>query len=109
MKLVSYQLKEAILYGVVDEKADGVIPVEGQMAVRYPSICALLEAEATEIAKDLGLGIEIEPVGHFDPVTFDAGLAQSLRDAARRLGYSHMDIVSGAGHDAETSPVSGLT
>ncbi|MAN56415.1 MAG: Zn-dependent hydrolase [Paracoccus sp.] len=67
---------------------------------KLTSMRTKLEAEATEIAKDLGLGIEIEPVGHFDPVTFDAGLAQSLRDAARRLGYSHMDIVSGAGHDA---------
>ena len=24
----------------------------------------------------------------------------AIRDAADRLGYSHMDIVSGAGHDA---------
>ena len=24
----------------------------------------------------------------------------AIRDAAERLGYSHMDIVSGAGHDA---------
>ncbi|RMC31548.1 Zn-dependent hydrolase [Paracoccus alkanivorans] len=61
---------------------------------------ARLEAEAPEIANELGLGIEIEPVGHFDPVTFDPGLAGMLRDAADRLGYSHMDIVSGAGHDA---------
>lgn len=61
---------------------------------------ARLEAEAPEIASELGLGIEIEPVGHFDPVTFDPGLAGMLRDAADRLGYSHMDIVSGAGHDA---------
>ncbi|RNF35572.1 Zn-dependent hydrolase [Paracoccus methylarcula] len=61
---------------------------------------ARLEAEAPEIASELGLGIEIEPVGHFDPVTFDPKLAGMLRDAADRLGYSHMDIVSGAGHDA---------
>ena len=46
MKLVSYRLAEAILYGVVDEKAGRVIPVEGGIAVRYPSIRALLEAEA---------------------------------------------------------------
>ena len=25
---------------------------------------------------------------------------KAVRDAAERLGYSHMDIVSGAGHDA---------
>ncbi|MFV0383100.1 Zn-dependent hydrolase [Paracoccus sp. (in: a-proteobacteria)] len=67
---------------------------------KLTSMRSRLEVEAADIASDLGLGIEIEPVGHFDPVTFDAGLAQSLRDAAGRLGYSHMDIVSGAGHDA---------
>ncbi len=59
-----------------------------------------LELAAAQIARDLGLGIEIEPTGHFDPVTFDPGCVQAVRDAAERLGYSHMDIVSGAGHDA---------
>ncbi|MGS4947021.1 Zn-dependent hydrolase [Meridianimarinicoccus sp. RP-17] len=59
-----------------------------------------LEDEAPKIAADLGLGIEIEAVGHFDPVTFDPGCVAAVRDAAERLGYSHRDIVSGAGHDA---------
>jgi beta-ureidopropionase / N-carbamoyl-L-amino-acid hydrolase len=59
-----------------------------------------LEAEAPKIAAELGLGISIEAVGHFDPVTFDPHLVTVVRDAAERLGYSHMDIVSGAGHDA---------
>ena len=61
---------------------------------------ARLEEEAAAIAEDLGLGIEIEPVGHFDPVTFDPGCVAAVREAAERLGYSHMDIISGAGHDA---------
>ncbi|WP_340109432.1 Zn-dependent hydrolase [Pikeienuella sp. HZG-20] len=61
---------------------------------------ARLEAEAPKIAKALGLGIEIEAVGHFDPVTFDEGCVDAVRRAADRLGYSHRDIVSGAGHDA---------
>ena len=55
---------------------------------------------AHAVAKELGLGCEIEDVGHFDPVTFDPGLVEVVRGAAERLGYSHMDIVSGAGHDA---------
>jgi len=59
-----------------------------------------LEAEAPKIAAELGLGISIEAVGHFDPVTFDDGCVGALRSAAERLGYSHRDIVSGAGHDA---------
>ena len=61
---------------------------------------ARLEAEAPKIAAELGLGIDIEAVGHFDPVTFDAGCVSAIRSAAERLGYSHRDIVSGAGHDA---------
>ncbi|MEO4041667.1 Zn-dependent hydrolase [Hoeflea sp. CAU 1731] len=59
-----------------------------------------LESEAPAIAKDLGLEIEIEATGHFDPVTFDENCVKAVRDAAERLGYSHKDIVSGAGHDA---------
>lgn len=48
------------------------------------------EAEAAEIAKDMGLGMTIEPTGHFDPVTFDPDLKVNVvRDAAERLGYSH--------------------
>ncbi|HEY8594523.1 MAG TPA: Zn-dependent hydrolase [Devosiaceae bacterium] len=61
---------------------------------------AELEERAPGIARDLGLEIEIEPVGHFDPVTFDKGCVEAVRRAAERLGYSHRDIVSGAGHDA---------
>ena len=42
----------------------------------------------------------VEPVGHFDPVTFDPTLVARVRGAAEKLGYSHMNIISGAGHDA---------
>jgi beta-ureidopropionase / N-carbamoyl-L-amino-acid hydrolase len=59
-----------------------------------------VERAAAAVAAELGLGFAIEAVGHFDPVTFDPGLVQVVRGAAERLGYSHMDIVSGAGHDA---------
>ncbi|MEH6772501.1 MAG: Zn-dependent hydrolase [Cereibacter changlensis] len=61
---------------------------------------ARLEAEAPEIADALGLGFEVEPVGHFDPVTFDPALVETVRASAEKLGYSHRDIISGAGHDA---------
>jgi acetylornithine deacetylase/succinyl-diaminopimelate desuccinylase-like protein len=59
-----------------------------------------VERAAHAVAAELGLGIAIEAVGHFDPVTFDPALVRTVRGAAERLGYSHMDIVSGAGHDA---------
>jgi N-carbamoyl-L-amino-acid hydrolase len=52
------------------------------------------------ICEALDIKFEIEQVGHFDPVTFDTGCVKAIRDAADRLGYSHRNIVSGAGHDA---------
>ena len=52
------------------------------------------------ICDALDIKYAIEQVGHFDPVTFDAGCVKAIRDAADRLGYSHRNIVSGAGHDA---------
>ncbi|MEO8241955.1 MAG: Zn-dependent hydrolase [bacterium] len=55
---------------------------------------------AHAVAAELGLGCGIEEVGHFDPVTFDPGLVKVVRSIAEKLGYGHMDIVSGAGHDA---------
>ncbi|KRB33067.1 Zn-dependent hydrolase [Mesorhizobium sp. Root695] len=52
------------------------------------------------ICEALDIQYQIEQVGAFDPVTFDAGCVKAIRDAAERLGYSHRSIVSGAGHDA---------
>ena len=59
-----------------------------------------VERAAHAVAAELGLGIAIEAVGHFDPVTFDPTLVEIVRTQSERLGYSHMNIVSGAGHDA---------
>ncbi len=61
---------------------------------------AKIEAEAPKICEALGVTCSVEPVGHFDPVTFDPKLVARVRAAADKLGYSHMNIISGAGHDA---------
>lgn len=61
---------------------------------------AEIEERASAICAELGVGCTIEAVGHFDPVTFAPELVSRVREAAEKLGYSHMDIVSGAGHDA---------
>lgn len=59
-----------------------------------------LKEGASKICADMGLEVEFEKVGGFDPVTFDENCVAAIRDAAERLGYSHRDIISGAGHDA---------
>jgi N-carbamoyl-L-amino-acid hydrolase len=61
---------------------------------------ARLRAGAKTICDEIGLEMEIEQAGKFDPVKFDDGCVSAIRNAAIRLGYSHRDIVSGAGHDA---------
>lgn len=61
---------------------------------------ATIEAKAAAISAELGVGCSVEAVGHFDPVTFDPTLVGRVRSAAEKLGYSHMNIISGAGHDA---------
>jgi N-carbamoyl-L-amino-acid hydrolase len=74
--------------------------------LRSPDLAILEDMEAkviagaTEIAKTIGLEIETKRVGGFDPVTFDETCVGQLRAAAERLGYSHRNLVSGAGHDA---------
>ncbi|TNC74948.1 Zn-dependent hydrolase [Rubellimicrobium roseum] len=85
---------------VIPGRAVFTIDIRSPHQAKLDAMRARIEEEAPRIAADLGLGIEIESVGHFDPVTFDPALAQSVRDAADRLGYSRRDIVSGAGHDA---------
>jgi len=52
------------------------------------------------ICEALDIKHEVQEVGAFDPVTFDKNCVKAIRDAAERLGYTHRNIVSGAGHDA---------
>ena len=63
--------------------------MEAEFNARAPGLCA-----------DIGVKFAAQVVGAFDPPAFDKALLARLRGAADRLGYSHMDIVSGAGHDA---------
>ena len=85
---------------VLPGKVVFTIDIRSPDRTKLDGMRARIEAEAAEIAAALGVGCAIEAVGHFDPVTFDPILVGRVRSAAERLGYSHMDIISGAGHDA---------
>ena len=52
------------------------------------------------IRKESGLAIEVAEVAHYPPCPFEPGCVDVVERAAKKLGYSHMDSVSGAGHDA---------
>ena len=47
-----------------------------------------------------GLSFELTPTADFPPLYFNRDCVNAVRDAANELGFSNMDIVSGAGHDA---------
>jgi len=47
-----------------------------------------------------GLGITLEQVSYFAPTPFHPDCVGAVRNATEKLGYSVMDVVSGAGHDA---------
>ena len=74
--------------------------------LRSPDLAVIEDMEkrlaegAKVICDEMGLGLELEKVGGFDPVTFDETCVSAVRGAADRLGYSHMNLISGAGHDA---------
>ncbi len=68
------------------DKLNGMV---AEFMEKAPALCA-----------EIGVTFEAQIVGQFDPPAFDEGCVGAVRAAAERLGYSHMDIVSGAGHDA---------
>ena len=56
--------------------------------------------KAPKLCAEIGVTFDSEVVGQFNPPAFDETCVAAVRNAAERLGYSHRDIVSGAGHDA---------
>jgi N-carbamoyl-L-amino-acid hydrolase len=85
-----------------------VIPGQVTMSVdlRAPDDAQLLamdqdlRAACERFAQEAGIAIAIEQVVSFPPQPFAPPLVQSIRAHANDLGYSAMDVVSGAGHDA---------
>ena len=59
-----------------------------------------LRAACERIAADAGLELALDDFFYFPPTPFDEACVAAVRNAAERTGQRHMDIVSGAGHDA---------
>ncbi|GLO45522.1 Zn-dependent hydrolase [Pseudomonas putida] len=72
-------------------------PDETCLAYAENRLSQYLEA----LAKREGVTITTERLVRFEPVIFDAGLADAIEVSARRFGFSHRRMTSGAGHDAQ--------
>ncbi|RZF24063.1 Zn-dependent hydrolase [Paraburkholderia sp. UYCP14C] len=53
------------------------------------------------VAEKEGVRITTERLVRFEPVVFDAALANAIEASAERLGFTHRRMTSGAGHDAQ--------
>ena len=85
-----------------------VIPGQCFLTVdfRHPSDETLSEMDKAlheglaAICAEIGLVQDTKQIFYYAPVAFDEGCVKAVREAAAHLGYTHRDIVSGAGHDA---------
>jgi len=85
-----------------------VIPGQVQFSIdiRYPDSATLdlmtskLKEYIAQVAAEKSITIDLKEVSYFPPCNFDPKCIETIRAAAQDLGYSHMDVVSGAGHDA---------
>jgi len=59
-----------------------------------------VKAFAAKVAKDSGLEVKIDLVSSYPAQVFHPDCVDAVGRAARKLGYSNMPAVSGAGHDA---------
>jgi beta-ureidopropionase / N-carbamoyl-L-amino-acid hydrolase len=68
------------------------------------ALCDAMDADIRAVAARLqaesGLPITIELVSHYPAAPFHADCINSVAKAAAQLGYTHMPVISGAGHDA---------
>ncbi|TKC92219.1 Zn-dependent hydrolase [Trinickia terrae] len=86
-----------------------VIPRKAVFSVdlRDPNEQRLQEAERhlaeflTQAAEKEGVAITTERLARFEPVVFDSGLVDAIEASAKRFGFTHRRMTSGAGHDAQ--------
>jgi len=81
--------------GVIEMSIDLRHPIDEELT----AMDADLKAAITEIEAS-GVKIELDPFWYYEPIHFDTDCVSAVRKATEDLGYSHMDIIAGAGHDA---------
>ena len=92
----------------VKPNSRNVVPGEVKLSVdlrhaEKPELDAMeaeMRAACAKLAERGGVAIDIKCVTDYPPLKFDTDLVGGVRSSTQKLGYRHMDIVSGAGHDA---------
>jgi N-carbamoyl-L-amino-acid hydrolase len=61
---------------------------------------AALRKACEDEARAIGLSLDLKEIWYSPPVKFARECVSAVEGAAKSLGYAHMPIISGAGHDA---------
>ena len=92
----------------VQPNSRNVIPGRVQFTVDFRNLAqsgldrmdAAMRSEFMRVAKECKVTVDIAQVVKFEPSLFDSNCIEAIRRASQALGLPHMDLVSGAGHDA---------
>ncbi|NHB77181.1 Zn-dependent hydrolase [Rhodobacter calidifons] len=85
---------------IIPEKIVFTVDFRSHILETLEAMVAEFNARAPGLCAEVGVKFTSQLSGWFDPPAFDENLVKIVRQSAEKLGYSHMDIVSGAGHDA---------
>ena len=89
------------LINVIPNKAVVTVDVRNTDEAKLKDAERRVAVFAEETAKAEGCTVESKRLARFEPVIFDAGMADLIERTAKGLGFSVRRMTSGAGHDAQ--------
>lgn len=92
---------EPDLINVIPRKATFTVDLRDPGEQRLQTAESRLADFLATLAEREGVTVETEQLVRFEPVVFDAALADRIQAAAQRRGLPHRRMTSGAGHDAQ--------
>ena len=72
------------------------------------SVLAVLEDARREVEKARGVRVTADVLSDIPAVALDSRMRATLADAVRRVGAEPVELVSGAGHDAQNPALAGI-
>lgn len=92
---------EPDLINVIPRRATFTVDLRDPGEQRLQTAESRLADFLATLAEREGVTVETEQLVRFEPVVFDAALADRIQAAAQRRGLPHRRMTSGAGHDAQ--------
>ncbi|WP_027797026.1 Zn-dependent hydrolase [Paraburkholderia acidipaludis] len=92
---------EPNVINVIPRKAVFTVDLRDPDELRLQDAEHRLAAFLVEVAEKEGVKISTERLVRFEPVVFNAQLADAIEASAEKMGFTHRRMTSGAGHDAQ--------